>query len=325
VANLSNSLAEAGCDVFVLGGEPHRMGRELSGGPISWWPAPTVRAAVLRLGRLGRFDVVHTHMTAAETAATAMRMVTKGQFVTTRHFAARRGTNRPGRLAGVAIRRLVDLQLAVSHYVAAGVDGRSVVVNPGVPVDRSAPGPEREPVVLVAQRLEAEKHTDVALRAWQRSGLARSGWEMHLAGGGQQEEALRALARELGVAHSCRFLGPRHDLSERYHRASLFFASRPDEALGLAVMEAMAAGLPVVAAAGGGHLETVGSCPDAAMFPPDDVENAALQLRLLGADEERRRAYGNSLQTLQREHFDASAQAQAVLALYTRPARSGGR
>jgi glycosyltransferase involved in cell wall biosynthesis len=267
-------------------------------------------------------------MTAAETAATALRMVSKGRFVTTRHFAARRGANRPGKLAGVAIRRLVDLQLAVSHYVAAGVDGPSVVVNPGVPVDTtgeaSGPGRQRDPVVLVAQRLEAEKHTDIALRAWQRSELARSGWEMHLAGGGEKEESLRALSRELGVADSCRFLGPRDDLAERYHSASLFFASRPDEALGLAVMEAMAAGLPVVAAAGGGHLETVGSCPDAALFPPDDVDNAALQLRLLGADEERRRTYGRSLQALQREHFDASAQALAVLALYNAPVRSAG-
>lgn len=60
------------------------------------------------------------------------------------------------------------------------------------------------PVVLVAQRLETEKHTDIALRAWQRSELAQSGWEIHLAGGGAQEGVLRSLAQDLAVTDSVR-------------------------------------------------------------------------------------------------------------------------
>jgi glycosyltransferase involved in cell wall biosynthesis len=78
----------------------------------------------------------------------------------------------------------------------------------------------------------------------------------------------------------------------------------------------MAAGLPVVAAAGGGHLETVGVCPDAALFEPGDVDGAAFQLRSLGAHEGRRQIYGQKLQAIQREHFDSSAQAEQMVAIY---------
>lgn len=316
VANLSNDLAEAGCDVVVLGGAPDRMRRELVGGQESWWPVATVGQAAFRLARLGHFDIVHTHMTAAEIAASALRAVSGGQFVTTRHFAANRGTTLLGRWASMAIRRLGPTQLAVSDYVATHIDGPSLVLRPGVPSQVSPPHMTRRPVVLVAQRLETEKHTDIALRAWQRSGLAQLGWEIHLAGGGAQEGALRSLAQDLAVTDSVRFLGPRHEMAAMYQTASLFLASRPDEALGLAVLEAMAAGLPVVAAAGGGHLETVGACPDAALFPPDDVDEAAALLRSLGSDEERRRAYGQQLQILQRERFDASTQAKQMVAMY---------
>lgn len=316
VTNLSNGLAEAGCDVTVLGGERRRMACELSGIGDAWWSAQNVHEAAGRLARLGRFDIVHTHMTAAEVAACSVRPLSRGRFVTTRHFAARRGTRLSAQLAGVAIRRLVDQQLAVSDYVAAHVDGPSFVLRPGVPNEPAGPAHERAPIVLMAQRLEIEKHTDFALHAWQRSELAHAGWELHLAGGGSQEKLLRALAEELGVAQSCRFLGPCDDLSERYRHASLFFASRPDEALGLAVVEAMAAGLPVVAAAGGGHLETVGRCPEAALFTPGDVDEAGGLLRLFGADDARRREYGQKLQALQREHFDAKVQTERVLAIY---------
>lgn len=327
VATLSRELTQAGCRVTVVGGDPERMPKELDGGVAEWLPADTPLRAAAALVRAGRFDVVHAHMTASELAVTLTRWRCGGVFVSTRHFAERRGKTVGGAIAAKAIRRATDLQLSISQFVASQIDGSSVVVHPGVPVDPDAAPGGRQRVVLVAQRLEAEKETHVAIEAWARSGLGRRGWNLHIAGGGREIGRLQALSRHLEVEGSCQFLGPCDDIYERYRQAAALIAPRRDEPFGLSVVEAMAACLPVVAAAGGGHLETVGKCPGARLFPPGDVEAAAGALVGLADDEAERQRYGQQLQVLQRGSFDVRRQGADTLAQYRRlvTARSPGR
>ncbi len=84
----------------------------------------------------------------------------------------------------------------------------------------------------------------------------------------------------------------------------------------MAVVEAMAAALPVVAAASGGHLETVGAHRQPALFAPGDADQAALRLRELAGDDERRLSYGRELQALQRSRFSAEREVAETLARY---------
>jgi len=335
VATLSAALAERGVDVVVVGGEPARMRLELERAgtvAVEYHPAASTGAAWQALRRLVPCDVVHAHMTAAETAAAAA-LPWRGQrpaMVATRHFAARRGRSRPGRLASVAVRARLDAQLAPSSHVASAIDGAATVIPTGVPL---APlGPHDQPVVLVAQRFEAEKDTATAIRSWACSGLATRGWELHLAGEGSESTALVELAGHLQVSDSCRFVGRVDDLPRRYAGASLLVASAPAEPYGLSVVEAMAAGLAVVAAAAGGHLETVGAVSGAALFPPGDATAAGLLLAELAADPLRRAAYGEALQAHQRQWLDVDHFADRVLAWYLgllrhppsrRPTRAG--
>jgi glycosyltransferase involved in cell wall biosynthesis len=98
--------------------------------------------------------------------------------------------------------------------------------------------------------------------------------------------------------------------------ASIFLAPRPDEAFGLSVVEAMARGLPVVAAGSGAHEETVGSVPGAAMFPAGDAGAAAHLLNELAGDAQRRDAYGAALQDVQRRQFTVERQSRDTEAVY---------
>ena len=59
---------------------------------------------------------------------------------------------------------------------------------------------DRLPVVLVAQRLEREKHTDVAVRAFAASGLADAGWRLKIAGDGALRGELEASRPRSGWA-----------------------------------------------------------------------------------------------------------------------------
>ena len=63
--------------------------------------------------------------------------------------------------------------------------------------------------MLVAQRLEPEKETDVAVTAFAGSGLADRGWRLELAGDGAERRRLEAPGGELGLASSTDFLGHR--------------------------------------------------------------------------------------------------------------------
>jgi glycosyltransferase involved in cell wall biosynthesis len=191
------------------------------------------------------------------------------------------------------------------------------VVPSGVPAAEDArPARLRDPVVLVAQRLEREKRTDVALQAFAASRLAALGWRLQVAGSGAERRELERLADALGLRPAVSFLGPRSDVAALMERSAIFFASRPDEAYGLSVLEAMATGLPVVATGAGGHLETVGSVEGAALFPPGDVAAAGQLLAELARDPARRDAYGRLLQEAQRTRFTLEAQAAATEAVY---------
>jgi glycosyltransferase involved in cell wall biosynthesis len=168
----------------------------------------------------------------------------------------------------------------------------------------------------VVQRLEAEKDTTTALRAWAASGLAGRGWEMLVAGTGSEGEALHELALELGIEGSCNFVGRVEDVPQRLARSGLMLATATCDSFGLAVVEAMACGLPVVAAAAGGHLETIGPVAGAALFPARDYIAAAALLRRLAEDGSDRAAYGAQLRERQRHEYSLSAFVDRVAAWY---------
>jgi glycosyltransferase involved in cell wall biosynthesis len=151
---------------------------------------------------------------------------------------------------------------------------------------------------------------------WAASGLAADGWELLVAGTGALRADLEALAQDLGVAGSVRFLGARSDMDVLLATSAVFLAPRPDEPYGLSVVEAMAHGTPVVAAAGGGHDETVGAADGAVLVPADDVETAGARLARLARDPARRAAYGEELRAVQQHRFGLEAHADGIEAVY---------
>lgn len=308
--------AESGHQVAVIGGRQDRMSEELQGAPVLIRPADTLAQAWAALRRLPRVDVVHAHMTAGELVA-AVALPRRARLVVTRHFAQHRGSGFAGRMAGRLIARRTAEQIAISDFVAAKIEpGRTTVISPGVPDRPERPGRSRQQMVLVAQRLEVEKRTDTALRLWAASGLGDRGWKLHLAGGGAERKSLEVLADQLGIGGSCTFLGPRSDVPVLLESAAIVLAPRHDEPYGLSVVEAMAAGAPVVAGAGGGHDETVGRSGQAVLLSPDAVEQGGRRLAELADDQPRRDRYGESLRDIQRQYFSADRQSQRIVDLY---------
>lgn len=320
VARLARAQSAAGHDVAVVGGAPEGMRATVDDPGVPLLPATTTGDVVRALRAHGAAaDVVHVHMTAAEVAAALAARTTRGfpPVVSTRHFARRRGTGARGRVVAVVAASSVRAQIAISRYVAEHVEGASEVVHPGVadrPDGRGAA--ERAAVVLVVQRLEPEKRTDLALEAFAVSGLSSRGWRLEVAGDGAQRAALEALARSLGIGDATTFLGARDDVDTLLDRAGLLVAPCPVEGLGLSVLEAMASGLPVVASAAGGHRETLAGIDPLTLYPPLDAGAAGRALAALAADPARRDACADAGRTAQRERFTPAAQVVGTDAVY---------
>jgi len=308
----SKVLVERGHQVTIVGGDSYAMTDQLAGTGIAWLPSATTFEVARSLLRLGRRDIVHAHMTAAEIGAVVTRPRHRAALVTTRHFAAERGLSRTGLVAARVIDRVRHEEIAISQYVSDRIGVPSTIVTHGL--ENREPVELREPRVVLIQRLEPEKHTDVALRAWAVSGLGSNGWKLDIAGDGAARTDLERLAVTLGVSDSVTFLGRVADVDGLRRVAAVQLATPPTEHFGLSVLEAMACGLPVVAADGGAHRELLGD--SGVYFPPGDAIAAAGALRSLASDLRRRSDLGSRLVARQRALFSLASHGERLEAVY---------
>lgn len=313
VCNVANETATRGWDAAVVGGNAERMRLALTE-DVRWLPGANPLQALASLARLGRRGVCHAHMTMAEALALTAQPFHRAPVLATRHFAAARGRTRVGTLVAPWISRRLTREVAISEFVGRAIERPPDAVVPnGVPSMPLLWKPASR-VVLVLQRLEAEKNTLTALRAWNASGLADDGWSLRVVGDGSERESLQHWAVEHDV-RAVTFVGWTPDVDGELAAAGLLLAPAPAEPFGLAVVEAMAAGVPVVAAAAGGHLETVGLVGDAALFAPGDHEAAAKALRTFTRDDARAAA-STAGREIAASRFSLAAHVDALLVQY---------
>ena len=317
VLRLAIAQAADGHHVAVIGGAAERMHPELAAAGVEHVPAArTIEVVRPVRSRATDVDVVNTHMTAADAAAViALTGRPRPALVSTRHFAQRRGRVGPVPIDAF-VRRRIDAEISISAAVAASVDRPSTVVHTGLDPRPLGDGRPRDRTVLIAQRLEPEKHTHVAVRAFAASGLAADGWTLEVAGDGSERGALQALVDALGLDALVRFSGFRSDLPAVMDRAAILIAPCPVEGLGLTVLEAMAGGLPVLAAAAGGHVELLEDLDGRTLFTPDDADDASRRLRALADDEPGLTELGAAERTRQQAAFSTRSQADGTEAVY---------
>jgi glycosyltransferase involved in cell wall biosynthesis len=208
----------------------------------------------------------------------------------------------------------ITREIATSEFIARHLERPpDAVVVSGVPPSACLWRPTNR-VVLVLQRLEREKDTATAVSAWMQSGLADQGWSLRIVGDGSQRDTLERSVSSQSMS-GVTFTGWTSDVPGEFRHAGMLLASAPAEPLGLSVIEAMAAGVPVVAAAFGGHLETVGLVANAPLFPPGDASAAAEALRLLLSDPTRARLSVEGVRVVA-ERFDIARHVDRLLTQY---------
>ncbi|HEY4185140.1 MAG TPA: glycosyltransferase [Polyangia bacterium] len=137
-------------------------------------------------------------------------------------------------------------------------------------------------VVGMVARLEVHKDQPTLIRA--AALLRDSGHpvEVWLVGEGTRRAEYEALIAELGLAGSVRLLGMRRDIPELLAQMDAFvFSAKPDEGLGVALIEAMAASVPIIATDVGACREVLENGTLGELVPPADVEAMANAIRRL--------------------------------------------
>ncbi|MCM1012292.1 glycosyltransferase [Brevibacterium sp. XM4083] len=184
----------------------------------------------------------------------------------------------------------VPTQLAADLLTQNGFSSPIRAVSCGIDLDRfshlkqpaiggkgSSTGTEAAaPRVLFVGRLSAEKHAEDIVRAVALTDPAL-GLEADIVGGGDQEEPLKALAAELGIADRIHVLGKISDsaLMDAYARCAFFCMPSTAELQSIATLEALASRKPVVLADAVALPHLVRDGVNGYLFPPRDVEALA--------------------------------------------------
>jgi glycosyltransferase involved in cell wall biosynthesis len=188
-----------------------------------------------------------------------------------------------------------------------------VIPNPVSPwalatVDR-VPRLDGPPRVLSVGRLEPVKGMDVVLEAAHQLADVEFTWE--IVGDGTQAAALRQRSAALGLEDKVRFAGRVEDLGPHFRQADCFVLASRVEGMPIAMLEAMANGLPIVATRSGRGVEEALEGGNAGLLVP--VEDPGALARALGEllqDPARARALGEAARRRARD-FEPAAIAAA--------------
>ncbi|MFI1091966.1 glycosyltransferase [Streptomyces sp. NPDC020917] len=297
----------------------------------------TVLPRLARVIRAGRYDIVHTHLyRAAVYGRVAARLARARAVVATEHsLGATQIEGRPLTPANRALYRATE-RLGGGTLAVSGTVARRLV-EWGVPEHRIHLAPNGiDPAAFTFSapaRLAARTRLGIPLHAYVVGGVGRQVREKNfdgliravaavpdthllLAGDGPEHVMLLRLVHQLGVADRVRFAGPAEDPSadnptvpELLAAMDLFVSPSPEEAFGVAVVEALASGLPALYVA----------CPAVEDLPPHDAPGArhVEAYQLAAAVREERLTGPRRLPVPAAvEHYAIARTAERVMAVY---------
>lgn len=175
--------------------------------------------------------------------------------------------------------------------------------------------PDRTPVrICSVARFDDPKDHRTLLEALAL--LREQTWEIDLVGEGPQEEEMQRLARELGVAERVKFHGYVADPSGLLAQAQLFVLSSRSEAFPRSILEALRAGLPVVATEVGGVGEAVTDGVNGLLVPAGSPRALASALGRLVESAPLRKSMGEAARAAYEQRFRLEVMTDLTLAVY---------
>jgi len=338
VLELASEMQRRGCDVTILLGpgdivaqlaqqrqlqvivEPLLL-RQIS-------PMHDLRCLVRLNGLLRQLqpDVVHLHSAKAGLLGRIVAKIQKIPVVYSVHgwsFSMYRGRRARGfRLLEKLLLPLTDkLVLVCKRDVKLAFDilgarsGQLALVHNGIaerPEASLVKDSSRCHVISVA-RFEEPKDQITLIKAM--ATISCGDWQLTLVGNGPTMAGCQQLAQELGL-QQISFLGERADVADLLAQSDLFVLSSRSESLPVSVIEAMRAGLPVVATDVGGMTELVEDGVNGYLVAPGAVQSLGERLAGLIADPALRQRMGLEARSRYQQFFTLQDNGDRLLAIY---------
>lgn len=299
---------------------------------------PLLIGKLARLIRKQKVDVVHTHNVAPWLYAGLAARLAGAKVCHTEHsnlFSGQRALKRAerflGRLSKAVIcdgedvrRQLVEEQKLSPRNVVTIHNGVDTALY-GQAVERlseRADGrrklglSEDTPVLATVARLEPVKDQSTLLRAFEKVGASLPDARLVLVGDGSERRALEEQARRPALAGRVIFLGRRADVADLLPLFDAFALTSTSEGLPLTILEAMAAGLPVISTNVGAIPEAVVEGQTGHLVPVGDTERLAAALLKVLRDPGLRRKMGQEAQKRARAMFDLKVMTRRYEDLY---------
>ena len=297
---------------------------------------------LVRFVRGERFDLLHAHLVRATVLAGLAGRLTGTPVIATLHNTVRRSGVGPALRAAEhwVLRNAVDRVIGVGWETARAHRGtlsaRPIDVIPnavGEPVLLDARAraavraelgvPEGAPLLLSVGRLVPQKAPLELLHAFAQLPDTTPAAELRFVGVGRLEPALAREIEHLGLGARVRRLGLRSDVPRLLAASDLYVSASHWEGLPVAMLEAMAAGLAIVATRVG-DVPRVLDASSGVLVSPHDPIGLTRAIAALLADPARREQIGAAARARVRADFSVAAWAARHLKLYAEVARSGG-
>jgi len=330
VANLSASLAARGHKVIVAStaGRPFtlrlaELGLDVRAVALTGKLNPFAALALANLARAESIQILHAHLSTAAVAASLAGRIARLPVAVTVHGMTHAFYCR------LANRVIAVSQAVCQHMVQRGIaPDRVVVVRNGVDIERFSSLPTREcarqllglpadaRVVGTVGRLSEAKGHRYLLEAG--AGLKSRFPQLRVlvVGEGEALAALVRRTRSLQLEGRVVLTGYRQDIDVVLAALDIYVQPSLEEGLGLAVMEAMAAGLPVVVTRVGGLPELVENGRTGLLVAPGDARALSDAIGLLLSDDELRARLGEAARTHVRAHHGWGKVAEQVERVY---------
>jgi glycosyltransferase involved in cell wall biosynthesis len=296
----------------------------------------TLPVRLARVARRRQIDVLHSHSWGLYLETAAAAWLAGSRTVHTVHGPYLKQGRGAGQRFKARVRRILErlaarrgeaiacvttsLQAFVTDDMRLGA--KACLVHNGIPEhdasEGSAPPPSTDEVrrLVSVGRLASIKRYDVLLRAFAEVSQHRPRLRLTLVGDGPERQNLERLAERLCIKTSVDFVGFRDDIPELLQQQDLFVLSSQHEGISIAILEAMRAGLPVVATRVGGVPDTVVDGVTGVLVPVDCPRSLAATIGRLLETPANLRAMGAAGRAVQRRRFSVARMREQYLELY---------